>query len=140
MAAGPVLSVTERTRQHRSARIHAVRQPARPKPKPKLGAPLSPREAQVVSLLGGRTSDDIARELRISARSVKFYVGRALAKSGTRDRAALALWFAAGAEVPAPDLRDREARIRRMLDPLANCLAEIARACEELRSALGRSE
>ena len=100
MAAGPVLSVTERTRQHRSARIHAVRQPARPKPKPKLGAPLSPREAQVVSLLGARTCDDFARELRISARPVKFYVRSALSPNQAR-----AIGPAPGALVCAPSTR-----------------------------------
>lgn len=51
---------------------------------------LTPREADVLRLIAaGRSNDEIARELYVSAATVKTHINHLLAKTGSRDRAQL---------------------------------------------------
>lgn len=51
---------------------------------------LTPREADVLRLIAaGRSNDEIARELYVSAATVKTHINHLLAKTGARDRAQL---------------------------------------------------
>jgi DNA-binding NarL/FixJ family response regulator len=61
-------------------------------PSAELPAPdgITPREADVLRLIaGGRSNDEIARELYVSAATVKTHINHLLAKTGSRDRAQL---------------------------------------------------
>jgi DNA-binding NarL/FixJ family response regulator len=52
--------------------------------------PLTPREVEVLALVGrGRSNDEIAEELFISASTAKTHVNRAMMKLGVHDRAQL---------------------------------------------------
>jgi DNA-binding CsgD family transcriptional regulator len=145
--------------QHRSERIRSVGASTvsrKKKRAPREGDPLSPRELQVLNLLFRRLgTEEIAIELNVASRTVKYFICSALAKSGTKNRAALIAWFfekGAAAEPQDPDLlfrasfgrieaelarvismiRDRNLRIERQL---AN-VAQIESALNALRAAI----
>jgi len=58
---------------------------------------LTPREAEVLAQVAqGRSNSEIARQLFIGEETVKSHVSNLLAKSGRRDRTALAVWALTG--------------------------------------------
>lgn len=68
---------------------HYVDRPSRP---PTAPAALTPREAQVLALVGqGLSNQEITTHLTISMGTVKTHVGNLLAKLGARDRAQLVI-------------------------------------------------
>lgn len=68
--------------------LSAFRAHSQPPPRPP-GASLTPRELQVLRLVGrGRSNGEIAEDLFISEVTVKAHLGHVLAKVGLRDRAA----------------------------------------------------
>ncbi|WP_316669471.1 response regulator transcription factor [uncultured Propionibacterium sp.] len=61
--------------------------------RPHLVPPLTPREAELAALVGrGLSNEEIAGALRLSPATVKTYVSRLLAKTGSRDRAQLVIY------------------------------------------------
>jgi NarL family two-component system response regulator LiaR len=68
---------------------------------PRQAQPLTPRESQVLALVGrGLSNKRIARELGISEKTVKAHVGSVLAKLGVADRTQAALHAARAGLVP----------------------------------------
>ena len=60
----------------------------------KMQAQLNSREQEVLDLIAeGRTNNDIAGNLYISVRTVKFHVGSILSKLGVKNRTQAALWL-----------------------------------------------
>ena len=139
--------------RRRRDRIHAVHAPQNNKKKSQRGAPLSPREVQVVRLIvEGLCTKEIAAEMNITVRTVKFFLAALFAKTGTRDQRGLLLW----------SLKARRARLRDSLDRIEgelgilssvvheklerdigaaasvrHCVAEIESAFEVLKVSLG---
>ena len=61
----------------------------------KHGAPLAPRECEVIRLLAeGRSNKDIAASLGLTEATVRTYVSRILDKLGMSNRTEIAVWFA----------------------------------------------
>lgn len=62
-------------------------EPPEEEPASSLSEPLTPREEEVLRLLGrGKTNRQIARDLFISRSTVKHHVGHLMAKLGASDR------------------------------------------------------
>ena len=94
--------------------------------RPRHGARLSPREVEILRLLTESLgTKEIATTLGISARTVKYHIGNALAKSGKRDRWSLMTWFA---QNRAPAMPSKEEIDLRSLvrDSVARIEAELA--------------
>jgi DNA-binding NarL/FixJ family response regulator len=98
-AAGDALvspSVTRRLIEHYAAPASATR------PRPVELDALTPREAEVLELIGrGLSNAELAERLVVSEKTVKTHVGRILAKLGLRDRVqAVILAYESGIVVP----------------------------------------
>lgn len=150
--AAPALSVRsiEQIRRRRE-RIYATSKftsPPRKRPnlRPAKGRALSPREVEVLSLLAESfEANEIAAALRISARTVKFHIGNALAKSGKHDRCSLVTWFSRNNSVTmlAPSIAPAgdEIELRSLMkDALARIEAEIAALGRAVRDRVARME
>ncbi len=80
--------------------VEAIAAPPPPRPHPSppsanLAAQLTPREREVLGLIGGgRSNKRIALELGVSEKTVKTHVGHVLAKLGVSDRTQAALYAA----------------------------------------------
>jgi DNA-binding NarL/FixJ family response regulator len=75
-----------------SSAVDAMRTPTRDSPRGPRGAQLSRREEEVLSaLLANLTNKEIAQQLHISVRTVKFHVSNLLSKFGVARRADLIL-------------------------------------------------
>lgn len=73
--------------------MHAIERAASEK-KPQLGESFCPRETEVTKLVAkGLRNRGIAAVLGVTERTVKFWISRALAKSGTTNRIELSRWF-----------------------------------------------
>jgi DNA-binding NarL/FixJ family response regulator len=76
------------------------------------GAPLSPREEEVVRLVAaGLSSPAIAERLYISTRTVTTHLQKVYARLGIRSRAAMTRWVMENLEGPGPADEHREIRI-----------------------------
>jgi len=131
------------------------------KEKSREGAPLCPREAEVVRLIAeGRCTKEIAAEMKISVRTVKFYLTEVFAKTGTHGQRGLLLWWlrARGAASRDPSrlqdcvariegeleilfsaVRDRSEKLEREIGAAASardCVVQIERAFEVLKVSL----
>ncbi|WP_415950527.1 response regulator [Streptomyces sp. KLOTTS4A1] len=100
VAAGEALLAPSVTR--RLIADFAERRPARRKDPALRLKGLTPREAEVLSLIArGLSNQEIAGELVLAEQTVKTHVGRVLAKLGLRDRAQLVIFaYEAGVVVP----------------------------------------
>jgi DNA-binding NarL/FixJ family response regulator len=59
-----------------------------------LGRPLTVRETQIVRLVAdAKLNKEIASELHLSEGTVKVFLGPIFAKTGVRNRTALAVWW-----------------------------------------------
>jgi DNA-binding NarL/FixJ family response regulator len=96
-------SVTRRLIEHF---VSPVRRPAE---RPRELDDLTPREAEVLELIGrGFSNAELADHLVVSEKTVKTHVGRILAKLGLRDRVqAVILAYEAGIVVPGQPDRNR---------------------------------
>jgi DNA-binding CsgD family transcriptional regulator len=94
---------------------------------PRNGEPFSLREVEVAQLVAkGFRDKEISEQLGISTRTVKYFVGRAMAKSGTRDRIALLLWWLREERSGEwLELQSRAARIERDVQELKVAVASI---------------
>jgi DNA-binding CsgD family transcriptional regulator len=130
-AAGVALkldSASARCARRRSERIHAVDAPQNNKEKSQRGAPLSPREIEVVRLIAeGLCTKQVAAEMKISIRTVKFFLTRVFAKTGTGNQRGLLLWWLKARGAPSRDpsrLRDCLDRIEGELEILSSAVRD----------------
>lgn len=99
---------------------------------------LSPREMQVVVLLHeGLTNKEIANELNISERSVKFHLRGIFVKTGLQGRIAVANWV--GQMLPSDEGSLTHQRIASIENRLLHRIAEIeAHFRSEIKTILAR--
>jgi DNA-binding NarL/FixJ family response regulator len=90
VAAGEALLSPFATRRLIAGFVARPERPERPRAAPSALTALTEREREVLALVAaGRSNDEIAAELSITAATAKTHVSRAMAKLGARDRAQL---------------------------------------------------
>ncbi|HLW82559.1 MAG TPA: LuxR C-terminal-related transcriptional regulator [Candidatus Acidoferrales bacterium] len=134
---GPPALVAESAEARPAVASSSPPRPARRRRrKPECGTPLSRREASVLEMLAaGNSTLETATALGLKPRGVKFHVSNAMAKSGTRNRFALARWFeqsGKGVGDPASAVRDRFRQIEQLKK---FCAARLELLFDELSSA-----